>query len=462
MISVAKRKRPSLLRELLRSKAGIAGIAITVILSVLTVYSIFGLPQDLPVQWQNGQAWVLNPVDAPPAWIGLFGANSAPTQNVFLGNWQKQTLSAGATTFYEYSSSASFSWNSQSFPQNVAFVPEFQGHASTATITFSKPQGKSITITVSQPGSNQAYEAQSQQFTTAAAQYVLSQTGEFSSQLQKKDVVSAFFGTPGRSILNSSALTGKYQVRVQIISSSPLNMSDSSKLVVVGDTYGAMGTDNQGRPVDMGILAGLPNALEVGFLVSLISVVGGVLFGGISGYFGARKDSALQWFALVFLALPALNFLVAMSYVVKLSLEVEILIIAGLSWPFYAIIARTVALSIKSQTFVEADKAMGISAQKVFFSHFMPRLVPVTVAYTVLGIPAGILLAETLSFIGIIPPDLITWGGILDDAFISQAAVFGFWWWVVFPGLMIVVSAIPFVLIGFALERIIAPRVAVK
>ncbi|MHB8568418.1 MAG: ABC transporter permease [Nitrososphaerales archaeon] len=461
MDSFPKRKRPSLLKELLRSKSGIAGIVIIVILFGLTIYSIFGLPANLSLEWQNGQAWVLNPIDAPPTWVGIFGINTAPTLNVILTNWQEQTLSAGPSNFYEYSSSSSFHWGTGDMPQDLAFVPQFQGHPSTATITFAKPQGKSIQIQLSQPGANQAFEAQSQQFTTGAAQYLLSQTGQYSAQLQKKDVVSAFFGQPGKDILNSSAISGNYEVSVVIISSSPLNMSNSD-FVVLGNSYGAMGTDNQGRPIDIGILAGLPNALEVGFLVAILSVVSGILFGGISGYFGARKDSVLQWFALVFLALPALPFLVAMSYSVKLSLEIEILLIAALSWPFYAIIARTVALSVKSQTFVEADKAMGIPSYRVFFSHFMPRLVPVTVAYTVLGIPGGILLAETLSFIGIIPPNLITWGGILDDAFVSQAAVFGFWWWVVFPGLMIVISAIPFVLIGFSLERIIAPRVAVK
>ena len=235
-----------------------------------------------------------------------------------------------------------------------------------------------------------------------------------------------------------------------------------SLLVVVGNSYGLMGTDNQDRPIDLGLLAGLPNALEIGFLVSIIAVVIGIVFGGLSGYLGGKKDGLMQWVALVILAMPVLPFLVVISFTQKLNIFLEVVFIAALSWPFYAIIARTVGLSVKSQAFVEADKAMGVPWYRVFASHFIPRLSAVTVAYTVLGIPGGILTAESLAFIGIGPGNLITWGGILDTAFVNQAAVFGFWWWVVFPGLMIVLSAIPFVLLGFAIERIIAPRVSAK
>jgi len=191
-------------------------------------------------------------------------------------------------------------------------------------------------------------------------------------------------------------------------------------------------------------------------------VVGGVIFGGLSGYLGGRKDGVMQWITIVFLALPALNFLVVLSYSTTLTLLEEGLLISFLSWPFFSIIARTVALSIKSQTYIQADKAMGIPAYRSFFAHFMPRLIPVTIAYTVLGIPAGILLAETLGFLGIQPPNLITWGSILDSAFYNEAALYGWWWWVIFPGAMIVISAIPFVLMGFSLEKVIAPRVSNK
>jgi peptide/nickel transport system permease protein len=457
-----KSARPSLVRELLKSKSAMAGVAILVILAGLTIYATTEIPGNIYLKWQNGQAWILNPIDVPPTWVNYLGSNAVPTVDVNINNWHYQNLTSGESSLYMYTSSENFSWSSKLYPQSLAFEPIFNGTVSTISVTFAKPDnGGQLVISLPSAGSGQVFEAQSSSFGSAASQYIQTQTHQFLTSLTKKEVVSAFFGPAGTGLLNSSAVQGAYQITVQIIGTSKLSIS-SSPFVVVGNSYGSMGTDSQGRPIDLGILAGLPNALEIGFLVAIVSVVGGVIFGGISGYLGARKDGIMQWVTLVILAMPALPFLVVMSYVVKLNTIVEVLLIAGLSWPFYAIIARTVALSVKSQTFVDADRAMGIPAYRVFFSHFMPRLIPVTVAYTVLGIPAGILLAETLSFLGVVPANLITWGGILQEAFSNQAAVYGFWWWVAFPGLMIVVTATPFVLVGFALERIIAPRVAAK
>ncbi len=461
MSSNPKAVRPSMWKELLKSRSALLGIAILAVLAFLTVYSFVALPANFSYTWQNPDAWILYPVDAPPQWISVFGASTAPSINQSLSQWAQQTYSAGGTNFSLYTASATIKWSSKAFPQEIAFVPVYEGTPSAITMTWTKPQGGSIAVSLAEPASGQAYEAQSSDFVTAASQYLVNQTGTYQTQLTRQQVVSTFFGQPGSGILSSSPLQGSYTVSVQVLSSTPVKMS-SSPLVIIGTSYGLMGTDSEGRPIDLGLLAGLPNALEVGFLVAIISVVVGIVFGGLSGYLGAKKDSIMQWVALVILAMPALPFLVVISFTTRLSLLLEVLLISALTWPFYAIIARTVALSVKSQTFVEADKAMGVPTYRVFSSHFMPRLIPVTVAYTVLGIPGGILLAETLYFIGVGPVNLVTWGGILDTAFVSQAAVFGFWWWVVFPGLMIIVSAIPFVLLGFALERIIAPRVSAK
>jgi peptide/nickel transport system permease protein len=251
-------------------------------------------------------------------------------------------------------------------------------------------------------------------------------------------------------------------VTVQVIAGAPQSVSSLSKLSLVGDSYGSMGTDSVGRPISLGVLAGLPWALEIGIISSIGSVLGGVLWGGLSGFFGGWRDQLMQWGALVILALPALAFLVALSYSTPLTVLNEALIIAALSWPFFAILARSVTLSIRSQTYVEADRAMGISSTRSFFTHVLPRLTPVTIAYTALSVPAGIITAETLAFLGIEQGNIITWGGILNAAITFDASVHGWWWWVLFPGIMIFVASVPFVLVGFALDRIVAPRVSAK
>jgi peptide/nickel transport system permease protein len=83
----------------------------------------------------------------------------------------------------------------------------------------------------------------------------------------------------------------------------------------------------------------------------------------------------------------------------------------------------------------------------------MPRLTPFAIAYTALGVPGAIILVETLSFLGLTPAGLVTWGSILDSAESNFAAVNGWWWWILFPGLMIILVSIPFVMIGFSIEK---------
>ncbi|TRM79930.1 ABC transporter permease, partial [Sulfolobus sp. F3] len=187
----------------------------------------------------------------------------------------------------------------------------------------------------------------------------------------------ALFNSPKSNLTVTE--DGKYLVKVEIISSRPMNQT-KAEILLLGNSYGLMGTDYFGRPLDLGILLGLPNALEIGALTSLVSVLVGIFVGGISGYLGGNKDSVIQWFTLVFLALPALPFLVAVSFVTEPNLVLEALLIAFLSWPFYAIIARSMALSIKSNSYVEADRLLGVPSYRVFLLHFMPRLIPVTIA----------------------------------------------------------------------------------
>jgi peptide/nickel transport system permease protein len=274
--------------------------------------------------------------------------------------------------------------------------------------------------------------------------------------------MAALFGVDGKGMFNET-LKGQYKVNVVIYSNAPLN--GASVIVnVQGSSYGLMGTDYDGRPIDLGILMGLPSTLLLAVLTSVVSVGVGVIYGGLAGFLGGRKDDVLQWFMLVVLALPALPFLVTMEYVFPSGLSIidEMLLIAFLSWPAYAIIARAAAISVRSLAYVEADYILGVPKYRSFFTHVVPRLLPFAVAYTVLGIPGAVILIETLAFLGVYPPGLVSWGEMLNSAEANQAALNGWWWWILFPGIMIVIVSAPFVMVGYAIDKIVSPRVGVK
>jgi peptide/nickel transport system permease protein len=453
--------KTSYLKEFSKSKSGVAGLVLLVVLLVLSIYALAAYPSNISQTWNNPKSWQFNPPKSPPTWVAYLGEDLAPT--IFLPSVQWNNAAPQGSPTYNYSATYSFQWTSSNPPSNLRFIPQFSGSLLEAAITWTKPDGQSVLVYVANPISGNSYDVSDPTFIQWVEQFIQTQTGYPLATISSQQEMSALFNQGGPKILSNPVLRGSYHVRIDLISTGPVSVdSGATTLTITGQSYGVMGTDLYGRPIQLGMLLGLPYALELGAITSLVGVLFGVIFGGISGFVGGKKDGVMQWIALVFLALPALPFLVALSYSVQLSLLSEALLIAALSWPFYAIIARSVSLSVKSQTYVEADRAMGISSIRTFFTHFMPRLTPVSIAYTVLGIPAGILLAQTLAFLGIAPENVVTWGGILDEAFIQQAALFGWWWWVLFPGLMIVVVAVPFVLVGFALDKIVAPRVNAK
>ena len=430
------------------------------VLVVLSVYVVSAYPENISSTWNNPKSWQDNPAKAPPSWTIYLGQD-APA-SIALPRLQWTNSAPPGSPVYNYSNSYTFTWSSSKTPSNLVLTPKFTGSLLEAVISWTKPDGQSLAIYVGGPQSGNNYDATDPGMVQWIHQFVQSQVGSLQATVTTQQEMSALFNGDGPNLLSNPVLRGTYHVRIDLVSQTGANVSQATTLTVVGRSYGIMGTDLFGRPIQLGILLGLPYALELGAVTSVVAVLFGVVFGGISGFVGGRRDGVMQWFTLVFLALPALPFLIALSYSFTLGLLTEALLIAALSWPFYAIIARSVALSVKSQTYVEADRAMGVSSVRTFLTHFMPRLTPVSIAYTVLGIPAGILLAQTLAFLGISPPNVVTWGGILDEAFVQQAALFGWWWWVFFPGLMIVVVAVPFVLVGFALDKIVAPRVNAK
>ena len=438
------------LKFILKDKAALASLIVIAFLVGVAAY-VSTWPGSVAFNYLNNlKYWSsLYPTDAAPSWM-VYLEPAAYTPTLYLSpSSVKLYYSAGGVYIYELT--YSFKWPSLKAPTDVGF--SFSGNAtiSQILIVWRKPSGSEVNMSVTVGSATSSFDLIGVE--RALLSYIYERTGTTPTVVTTDVLAEALFNRLSSSGIGP-AERGTYTVTVYLVTQGPERLSQA-EIRVLGNAYGYMGTDYYGRPILLGILLGLPNALEMGLLASLLGVLIGVLVGGYSGYLGGRADSFINWFSMVILALPALPFLVALGLWLRssLSLWVEVLLITFLSWPFYAIIARSSAQSIRTSAFVEADRLLGIPSYRTFFTHFMPRLTPFTVAYTVLGIPGVILLVQSLAFIGIAPPNLVTWGYILDQAYANNAALNGWWWWILFPGLMIVVVAMPFVIVGFAIER---------
>ncbi|MGC9112930.1 ABC transporter permease [Acidilobus sp.] len=438
------------LKYVLKSKSALAALVIIFVFVGLAAY-VSTWPKSVAFNYINNlQYWEsAYPTVAAPSWMAALSPSGyAPSLYV---NPHSMKVYEHVGTVYVYELTYSFDWHYSKVPTDVVFNFASNTTMQYMLVEWVKPSGSTVNATVTVTGT--AYSFDLSALAKPLSAYLLQKTGTAPTVLTTQALATALFSNLSRRTVGPTEL-GTYKVNVFIATAGPAKFK-VAQVRVMGNAYGALGTDIYGRPIFLGILLGLPNALEIGVVTSLLGVLIGAFVGGYAGFLGGKTDTALNWFSTVILSLPALPFLVALGLLLKsgLSIMEEALLITFLSWPFYAIIARSAAQSIKTNSFVEADKLMGIPSYRTFLTHFLPRLVPFIVAYTVLGIPGAILLVETLAFIGIAPPNIVTWGGILDAAYNANAALNGWWWWILFPGLMIVFVSLPFVVVGFVIER---------
>ena len=219
-----------------------------------------------------------------------------------------------------------------------------------------------------------------------------------------------------------------------------------------------MGTDELRRDLAMGLLWGTPLALFIGLVVSIASVIMGLMYGVYAGFKGKKTDETMMRFNDVIYALPALPFLIILSVTISNSIFVMVGFLMIFGWVGIAKVARSMSLQIKTKGYVEAATMMGQKDSKMILKHILPQLLPYAFASVAISVPAAITTEAGLSFLGLGDPSFPTWGQILHDANTFGAAARGLWWWIVPPGVMIAITGLAFVFIGNALDSIINPK----
>jgi peptide/nickel transport system permease protein len=203
-------------------------------------------------------------------------------------------------------------------------------------------------------------------------------------------------------------------------------------------------------------------ALLIGLLTAVISVSIGVIYGVMSAYLGGWKDSLMQRIFEIFISVPLLPVLIVMSAVFKPSIWVIILIMSIFYWVGPVKTVRSMGLQIKEETYIEASRALGASNARIIFKHMVPLLIPYAFASMALYVPGAIVVEATLSLLGLGDPTIVTWGQILQDAHSGGAMLSGMWWWVVPPGLAIALMGMTFAFVGFAMDKILNPKLKTR
>ena len=219
-----------------------------------------------------------------------------------------------------------------------------------------------------------------------------------------------------------------------------------------------LGTDELGRDVFRETLSGSQISLLVGLLATAISMLAGTAVGLGAGYSRGPLGALMMRITDFFLVLPTLPLIIVLAAIIGQSLGVIILVIGLTSWASTARIVRSQVLSLRERVFVDRVRALGATDLRIAVVHILPHVLPLIFANTVLVIAGSILSEATLAFLGLGDPVHVSWGTMLHYAFDVGAASRGAWWYLLPPGIGIVVVVLGFTLIGYTLDRILNPR----
>lgn len=224
------------------------------------------------------------------------------------------------------------------------------------------------------------------------------------------------------------------------------------------DTTYWLGTDESGRSVLLLSWWGARVSLLVGLSAALLSVVIGTLVGVLSAHFGGWTSRVLLRVTDFFLVLPSLVLAIVLSTVLARGMATIILAIGVTSWPTTARLVRAQTLTVEARPHIERSVALGAGHGHIIRRHVLPAVLPLVFANTTLSVAGAIIAESTLSFLGLGDPSRVSWGAMLKSAMDTGAVTSGAWWYLLPPGLGIVVIVLSFTLCGRAMEAVFNPR----
>ncbi|TKK86426.1 ABC transporter permease [Herbidospora galbida] len=219
-----------------------------------------------------------------------------------------------------------------------------------------------------------------------------------------------------------------------------------------------LGTDQNGRSVLTLLIHGTRVSLIVGLAATAIAIVIGTIVGIMAGFYGGWARSTLMGFTDWFLVIPFLPLAIVMATVLGASLLNIVIVIGVTSWPGTARLVCAQTLSVRERPYMERARALGGGDWHQMTRHILPNVMPLVLAHVVLTVSVAILSETTLSFLGLGDPTRPSWGYILDNAYGTGAMSNGEWWFVLPPGLCVVLVVLAFTLVGRALEVVLNPR----
>jgi peptide/nickel transport system permease protein len=433
-------------REILRYPSAIVGSVIVLLLVFTSVYAMIKIPYNEAIRlWRGGEdVWYQNPKFAPPAWINFFSSKKLPESFVVntANASMSKTVTVGAQNTSTINIAYSFDFTYDSPPQEMIlyFTTKYETKQPFVSVAWLTPDGRKIRIDDFGVSRDQTLR--------------FSQDQKLQQKLNGADPMQALFESP----TTNAIMKGKYQL--QILATTFEQGSDlDAQFVFHGQVYGWAGTDQARRDLMVPLLWGTPVALAFGLIASLGTIVLTMVIAAIGSWYGGWLDELIQRITEINLVLPFLSILIMIGTFYSRSIWVILGVTVLLSIFTGSIKSyRAIFLQVKESMFIEAARAYGASDLRIIFLYLIPRMIPLLIPELVSSVPSFVFLEASLAVLGLGDPILPTWGKVINDADMNGALYKGYYYWILEPAVLLMITGFGFAMLGFALDRIFNPR----
>ena len=433
-------------RNLFYYPSAILGILVVFLLVFTAVYALVKIPYTEAIRlWRGGEeVWYQNPKFAPPAWINFFSSKKYAESFAVrtLDGTMTNEVTPGAEGTSTMLASYTFDFSYDYYPQDLILylTSQYNDKQPFISVEWITPDGREIRIV------NTAL--------TRKQTYRFSQDAKLKTKLKAKEVIPALFSDPATGDL----IKGEYQLRITGATFEP-DSDINVEFVSHGQVYGLAGTDQARRDLTVPLLWGAPVALAFGLIASLGTSVLTMVIAALGTWYGGWIDELIQRVTEINLVLPFLSILIMIGTFYSRSIWVILGATILLSIFTGAIKGyRSIFVQVKESAYIEAARAYGASSPRIVFLYLIPRMIPLLIPGLVSSVPAFVFLEASLALLGLGDPVLPTWGKIIQDANANGALYRGYYYWILEPATLLMITGLGFAMLGFALDRVFNPK----
>jgi len=437
-----------ILKEIRRYPSAVVGVVIILIFVGVAIYAPFAVPYEEAISvWRREENdFYQNPRIVPPEWINLFLKDDLPStliMNSHNGEGTKM-VEAVSAEMTKITITFPFDYEYKAFPQDLVlfFEPTYDEKMPLVSMIWVRPDGLEINLG-------------QQSVTHSRNAYYLSQDETIRRRLGDIPLEDSLFADG--EVDGTLPLPGSYEMRITSFVFEP-DADMDVEMVLYGRVYGLAGTDHQRRDLMVALLWGMPVALSFGILGAVVTNLLSMIIAAFGAWFGGWVDNLIQRITEVNMILPTLPvaimvFILYSNTIWAILGVVVLLSIFGSSVKNF----RAAFLQMRDDPYIEGARAYGAGNWRIITRYLVPRILPIMIPQLVIMVPGYVFYEATLAYLGLSDPVLPTWGKIIYDALTIGAYKSDFYW-ILEPIGLLLITGMAFAMLGFALDRILNPK----